>query len=280
MPLSAELEALLGTMTDATKREATRKELEEGNLRQQDYSRKMNELQAKQKEWTTWHSDADKKFRDAMAERDNLKARVSELETMRKSGQTDDLFNSDDEAAVEKALKQARSELGAAQEKIGKLETAVTDVKRQFDEGKLITAEKFDEEVTRRGDALGAAMFDIIDKQSKYRSEFGKELDRNSLIMEAQKRGGDITAAYDFLTQKDREEKLRKDIETEYEKKYTERLKSANLPVDQGGGEPVLGPLQSRLQKKETGIPEDVVADGSGRLATLIAQELRAEGKS
>lgn len=276
MPLSADLEALLGTMTDATKREATRKELEDGILRQQDYSRKMNELQTKQKEWTTWHSDADKKFRDAMVERDSLKTRVAELETMKKSGQSDDMFNSDDEAAVEKALKQARSELTTAQEKIGRLETVITDVKKQFDEGKFIT----DEEVTRRGDALGAAMFDIIDKQSQFRTEFGKELDRNSLIMEAQRRGGDIAAAYDFLTQKDREEKLRKDIESEYEKKYTERLKGANLPVDQGGGEPILGPLQSRLQKKDTGIPEDVVADGSGRLAGLIAQELRAEGKS
>jgi hypothetical protein len=272
MPLSAELEALVGLITDPTKREATRKQLlenSENGLRQSDYSRRMNELTAKQKEWQSWHQKADAEFKAAIKERDDLKNRVSLLEEAKKG---DDLTGVEDEA-LNKALREARAELAEAK-------TRITQFDQMLEQGKLVTADKMEEELVKRGDGLGAAIFDVIDKQTECFETYGKRLDRNQLISEAQKRNGDLQGAYEYLTKDFKEAKIRQEIEAEYEKKYAERIKTSNLPLDQGGGEPNLGPLQVRLQKKETGnIPEDVMADGSGRLANLVAQELRQEGK-
>ena len=279
MALSAELEALLATVTDATKREAMRKELTEGQLRQDEFSRKMNELSAKTKEWQSWHTGADKEYKEALAEVKTLKQTIAELEKA-KAGAVDEGLSGEEDAAITKALKEARIELQQARTKQGELEVAVQGFQKQIADGKLLTAEKFDEEVTKRGDNLGAAIFDIIDMQNQCLTMYGKPLDRVALIAEAQKRGGDLKGAYEFLTKDFATEKIRKDLEAEYEKKYNDRIKAANLPTDQGGGgEPTLGPLQSRLAKKDTGIPDDVLADGTGRLSSLIANELRAEGK-
>lgn len=279
MPLTPELEALVALEKDSTKQAAMRKELEDGYRRQADYSRAMNELSTQKKEWQKWHADADKQYKDALSDVKTLRATVEELERAKASSRDDGLPGDDDEA-LNKALREARKELNDARAKTSELESTVHSFKEMLDKGTLLTAEKFEEELTKRGDNLGAAIFDVIDKQNQYRTEYGKELDRNVLIAEAQKRGGDLNGAYEYLTMKDKEEKFRKELETKYEQQFNERIKSANLPIDQGGGgEPNLGPLQSRIQKKDTGIPDEVPADGSGRLSGLIAAELRAEGK-
>jgi DNA repair exonuclease SbcCD ATPase subunit len=280
MPLSPELEALLATEKDAAKQATMRKELEDGYRRQADYSRAMNELTKQKKEWQDWHANADKQYKDALAEVKTLQTTVSELEKAKASSTSDDGLSGDDDTALNKALRQARTELEDARKKQSQLEETVAGVNKMISEGKLITAEKFEEELTKRGDMLGAAMFDIIDKQNKCLADYGQPLDRNALIAKAQELKGNLDQAYDILTSPMKEAKLRKDIEAEYEKKHQDWLKTHNLPLDQGGGgEPVLGPLQQSIQKKGTGIPDDVPADGSGRLANLMAAELRAEGK-
>jgi hypothetical protein len=277
MALTPELQKLVDLLPEA-EREGTKKMLEEGQLRQADYSRKMNELTAKEKEWKDWHSSADKQYKDALAESKTLKETIAALEAA-KASSIDDGLSGDEDAAITKALNAARAELSQARERTANLEQTVQGFTQKIEKGELITAAKFEEEVTKRGDNLGAAIFQVIDLQQKCQADYGKPLDRNQLIAEAQKRGGDIEAAYEFLTKDFSIEKLKATLEADYEKKYNDRIKAANLPLDQGsGGEPSLGPLQSRIAKKDTGIPDDIPL-GDPRLANLIGAELRAEGK-
>lgn len=284
MPLSAELEKVVNLIQDPTEREARRKELtelSENGLRQADYSRRMNELaearkaqEAKHQSNLAWYDRANKQYSTLESDLKAAQERVSALESAQ--GTPGATFQ--DEAELEKQLAAARKEAAEANKKIGELDTTVKTFNQMVSEGKLLTSEKFEEAITQRGDALGAALLDIIDLQDRHRKEYGTDLDRRSLLEEAQKRGGNLSQAYEFVTAKSREDKLRKDIEAQVEQKYVERLKASNVPYAPSG-EPVIGPLQARLQNKGTGIPDDVPADGSGRLSSLIGAELRAEGK-
>jgi len=285
MPLSAELEKLVNLIQDPTEREARRKELtemSEGTLRQADYSRKMNELaeakkaqEEKHQSNLAWYDRASKQYNTLEADLKAAQERVSALESA-KSG-TGDLDN-EDETDLEKQLAAARKDVENANKQISDLGNTVKTFNQMVSDGKLLTAEKFEEELNKRGDALGAALLDIIDLQDQHRKDFGTELDRKTLIEEAHKRNGNLKDAYKAITEKARDEKTRKDIEAEVEKKWQDKMKNSNMPISQNG-EPILGPLQQRLQKKDTGIPEDVDADGSGRLGSLIGNELRQEGK-
>lgn len=284
MPISAELEKLLTLIQDPAEREARKKELtemSENGLRQADYSRRMNELDAQKKAAEAkhqaniaWYERANKQYAAIQDELKTAQERVAALESARGSG--DNFLEEDDD--LQKQLKVARAEAAAAQKQLGELSSTVNNFNTMLSEGKLLTADKFEEEVNKRGDALGAALLDIIDLQDKHRKEYGIDLDRRALLEEAQKRGGNLTQAYEAVTIKAREEKLKKDIEADVEKRYQEKLRNSNVPYAPSG-EPVIGPLQARLQKKDTGIPDEVAADGSGRLSSLIGAELRAEGK-
>lgn len=290
MPLSAELEKLVSLITDEKEREARKKELlelSENGLRQADYSRKMNELDTQKKtaseehkQHLAWYERAKTQYTSLEAELKAAQDKVSALETRKgyedHAGAGDGEYHTDSE--LEKQLAEARKQASDANKRLAELDGTVKGFNQMVSDGKLLTAEKFEEEIIKRGDALGAALLNIIDLQDRHRKDYGTELDRSALLQEAQKRGGDLKEAYESVTAKSREEKLRKDIESEVEKRYQERLKNANVPYAPSG-EPIIGPLQSRLQKKETGIPNEVEADGSGRLANLIGQELRQEGK-
>lgn len=284
MALSAELEGLLNLIQDPAQREARRKELvdlTEGSLRQSDYSRKMNELTVKERDLAEkhqknlkWYETADKQYRDAMAELRTSQEKIAALEAAQAHGS--DTVEGEDELAAQ--LKLARAEAEAAKAEVNKLNSTVQGINKMVEEGKLITAEKLNAELTTRGNALGAALLEIYDLQEQCRKEYGVEIDRKALLEEADKLGGDLKKAYDSVTAKQREEKLRKDITAQVEKEFREKHKNDTVPYAEGAP-PTLGPLQSRLQKKDTGIPDDVPADGSGRLANLVAAELRAEGK-
>ena len=288
MVLSAELEKLVTLIQDPAEREARRKELSdlsENGLRQADYSRKMNEFDTTRKAQEdmhkanlAWFSRANKQYNQLETDLRVAQERAAALESVKADAVASGEQTPAEAAELEKNLAAARKELGDANRKIGELDTTVKTFNQMMTEGKIITAEKFDEEVNKRGDALGAALLDIIDLQSKHQKEYGTDLDRRLLLEEAQKRGGNLVQAYEVVTAKSREDKLRKDIEADVEKRYAEKMKNSNVPYAQSG-EPVLGPLQQRLQKKGTGIPDDVEADGSGRLSNLIGGELRAEGK-
>jgi hypothetical protein len=284
MPLSAELEAMLSLITDESQREARRKELlelSENGLRQADYSRKMNELDAQRKaneaahqKNLAWYDRASKQYDSLESDLKAAQERAAALEAA--SGSPGNTLEDEDE--LQKQLKIARAEASEAQKKMNDLSSTVNNFNQMLSEGKLVTLDKFEEEINRRGDALGAALLDIIDLQDKHRKDYGVDLDRRALLEEAQKRGGNLSQAYEVITTQARQDKIRKDIEADVEKRFQEKIKNLNVPYAPSG-EPVQGPLQIRLQKKDTGIPEDVPADGSGRLSSLIGAELRQEGK-
>lgn len=289
MPLSAELEALLNLIQDEKEREAKRKlltELHENGLRQADYSRKMNELSERQKSYEAerqrlmdWYKTANDEYSRTVQELNDAKQKLAALENAQAMTKDAGLgHDSTFDLDYDKLIKEARSELAESKKKVAELENVVSNINKMLSEGKLITADKFEQEFARRGDAFGAVLLEIIDYQDKHRKEFGTDLDRATLIAEARNRGGNLAEAYRAITEKAREEKLRKSIEAEVEAKFKEQLKKSNVPYAESG-EPILGPLQARLQKKDTAIPDDVIADGSGRLASLVAEELRKEGK-
>ena len=289
MALSADLEKLVGLIQDPTEREARRKELtdlSEGSLRQADYSRRMNELdtqkkaqEEKHKSNLDWYSRADKQYKTMESDWKAAQDRIAALENVKSAAAAGMLEQTPaEEAEIERQLSSARKELGDANKKIGELDTTVKTFNQMVSDGKIITSDKFEEEVNKRGDALGAALLDIIDLQAKHQREYGSELNRRELLEEAQKRGGNLVQAYEHVTAKSREDKLRRDIEADVEKRYQDKLKNSNIPYA-ADGQPVIGPLQARLMKKDTGIPDDVPADGSGQLSSRIGAELRAEGK-
>ena len=289
MSLSADLEKLVNLIQDPTEREARRKELTElsdNGLRQSDYSRRMNELDAtrkanedKHKANLDWYNRADKQYKSMESDYKAAQERLAALESVKSSAAAGGLDQTPaEEAELERNLAAARQELSQANKKIGELDTTVKTFNQMMTEGKIITSDKFEEEINKRGDSLGAALLDIIDLQARHQTEYGTALDRRQLLEEAQKRGGNLAQAYEYVTQKSREDKLRKDIEADVEKRYAEKARHSNVPYA-ADGEPVLGPVQARLQKKDTGIPEDVVADGSGNLSNRIGEILRAEGK-
>lgn len=290
MALSAELEALLAKIEDKTIQEATKKQLienQENGLRQADYSKKQNELKAErdklQGEWKKhidWYDSAKAQYDKAIEEQSTLQARIQELENIKSNVAPENL----DEGELNKQIKLAQDRAEAVAKEASKLNTQYQELDKMIKEGKLITADKFEEAVNRKADGLANIILDVWDKQQAYTKEFGKELPRQTLISEMAKFQGNIEAAYESLTKQDREDKLRKDIEAEVEKKFQDRLKQAGLPIDQGSTSPSLdstmGPLQRKAMGiKEESIPEDVAADGSGRLGYLIAQEMIKEGK-
>lgn len=288
MALSAELEKVLSLITDETEREARRKELtelSENGLRQSDYSRKMNELDAQKRQQAeahqnniAWYERAKGQYSSLETDLKAAQERVAALEAAKdfqhQSGNGD--FSQDTD--LDKQLAEARRQAADATKRLGELDSTVKNFNQMLSDGKLLTAERFEQEIIKRGDALGAALLEIIDLQDRHRRDYGVELNREELLAEAQKRNGSLKEAYEQVTAKARADKLRKDIEADVEKRYQEKIKNSNVPYAPGG-EPVIGPLQARLQKKDTGIPDDVQADGTGRLANLIGQELRQEGK-
>lgn len=289
MPLSAELEKVVALIQDPTEREARRKELLEladNGLRQADYSRKMNELDATKKandekhaKNVDWYKRANDQYKAMETDHKAAQERLAALESVRSAAGHGSLEQTPaEEAQLEKDLAEARKELAEAKTKINTLDTTVASFNQMMTDGKLLTAEKFDTEINKRGDALGAALLDIIDLQNKHLKDFGTELDRKVLLEEAQKRGGNLAQAYEEVTKAAQAVKLRKEIEAEVETRYKDKMKNSNVPYE-ANGEPVIGPLQARLMKKDTGIPDDIPADGSGQLSSRIAAELKAEGK-
>ncbi len=288
MALSAELEALLAKIEDKTVQEATRKQLvenQENGLRQADYSKKQNDLKSEreklQTEWKShldWYNTAKDTYETALSDQKALEAKVADLEKIKEA--VPELI---DDNEINKQIKAAQDRAEAASKQTDKLAETVDVIDKMIKDGKLITAEKFDESVNRKADGLANAILDVWEKQQAFKDEFGKPLARQVLIDEAAKFNGDIEKAYDSLSKADREEKLRKTIEAEYEKKYQDRVKQVGLPIDNDGGTPasdILGAMQKRtLGIKDTDIPDDIPADGSGRLGYLIGKELIKEGK-
>lgn len=290
MALSADLEKLLTYVPEA-EREASRQRLtslHENGLRQEDFSKKSNENAAEHKRNLTWYNQAKSEYDAATTELRQANEKIAALEAAKAAaaaaaagrGNPQDELNLEDQNELAKQLKAAREEATLAKTEIAKLSGSLTTIDTMIKDGKLLTAEKFNEEVNKRGDALGAAVLDIWELQQLRQQEYGKPLTRQELLLEATKHNGDLHKAYDVITAPDKEAKMRKEIEVETEKRISDKYRNSNLPIAPGG-ESQMGPIQKMVfaKKDASSIPDNVPADGSGRLATLIAQELRAEGK-
>jgi hypothetical protein len=289
MALSAELEALLSKIDDETVKEATRKQLvenQENGLRQSDYSKKQNELKLEreklQGEWkkhVDWYNTAKDTYEQSLEDQKALEAQIEELKKLKEETPADLI----DEKEVTKQIKLVQDRADAAAKRAEKSETIVLEIDKMIKDGKLMTAEKFDEAVNRKADGLANAILDIVERQSTYQKEFGKELPRQVLIDEAAKHNGNIEAAYESISKKDREEKYQKEVESKYQKMYEDKIRQAGLPID-GSPSPMnseMGPMQRRsLGIKDEEIPEDVPVDGSGRIGYLLGKQLIKEGKA
>jgi hypothetical protein len=289
MALTAELETLLSKILDDSVREATRKQLvenQENGLRQADYSKKQNELKKDQEklqaEWKShvdWYNTAKDTYEKSLKDRETLETEVEELRKLKDNPNTTVV----EELEIDKRIKTIQAQADATAKQNEKLIGTVSKIDEMIKDGRLMTADRFEEAVNKKADGLANVILDVWERQQAYQNEFGKALPRQTLVDEAAKHNGNLELAYESLTKADREAKLKKDIEADFEKKYQDKLKQAGLPIDSGdspvGGK--MGSLQKRaLGIKETEIPEDVPADGSGRLGYLIAQELIKEGKN
>lgn len=294
MALSAELEKVVSLIQDPAQREATRKrmtELEENGLRQSDYSKKMNELDTRERERAAqhaanlkWHSENQSYYKQALADRDNAKkeaesaaARLKQLEASASSSS----LNLDDSDPMAKALNEARAEAIASKQAASDLEAKIRRIDEMIEKGDLLTKSRFEEEANRRLNAYGAAILEVGDYQRKHEVEYGKPLDRAKLLEASNRLGGDLEAAYKYVTEDLRIEKMRSDMRAEVEKEFLEKRKAEGLPLAAGDA-PMIGALQQRVMNKtgDSTIDPSIKADGTGRLALAIAQEMRAEGKA
>jgi len=295
MPLTPELEALLGTITDQAKREGLRKELESGYLRQSDYSRKMNEIAETEKtraeayaKGINWVETNKANYAEAIRQRDAAIAKAKEAEekaaqlSSSTTHQTDFNVDMSDEAAVAEAIRKANAEAQQARQEAAKLAATVTRINKMIDDGELVTATKFEEEAGKRLEAFSRATMDVLGTIAKGKSEFGIDIDRDKLLNEAAKYGGDLNKAYESVTADARLEKLKADIRNEVGKEYEAKYANTNGNPLAPGVPPLVGPLQAMIdgqRNPEGTIDSSIKADGSGRLARAIAAELRAEGK-
>lgn len=288
MPLTPELEKLLSFAPEAEREGFKTKltQLNENGLRQEEFSRRMNEQSSVHKRNLDWYNQAKGEYDNAINELRQANEKLAALETARGSSPHPDSSHTSvdtdfGDPELAKALKLARDEAEAAKTEVAKLSGRLGEVDTMIKQGKLITAEKFDEEVNRRGDALGEAVLDIWELQQQHQRDYGVPMDRKILLETAAKEyGGNLKKAYEAVTKDKELERLRATIAAEEQKKAEDKFRNSSVPYAPGG-DTTLGPLQRMVmqQKDKSGIPDDVPADGSGRLASLIAQELKSEGK-
>jgi small-conductance mechanosensitive channel len=307
MSLTPEIESLLSKVTDATKREGLRKQFEDPSLgdfnkelsasvlRQADYSRKMNELTEMEKtklaaydKGLSWVEGNRANYSEAIKQRDAAITRAAEFELKAASlaknpaANTEFNLNMSDEAQVAQAIKEARQEASAARQDAATLADSVTKIKKMLDDGELLTAAQFEQEAGKRLEAFSRATMDVMGTIAKGKSEFGVDIERDALLNEAARYGGDLGKAYESVTAGARLEKIKTDIRNEVTKELEAKYaNSAGNPLA-SGAPPMMGPLQAMVfaqKNPESTIDPSIPADGSGRLAHAIAAELRAEGK-
>jgi hypothetical protein len=303
--LSPELEKLMGFITEKVPpadREGMTKlvtELNDGHLRQDEFSRKMNEIADLRKQLETgktWVDDNRAYYKEAIAQRDEALQRAKDAEERaaqlksnanpngdHRSSVIEDV-DMDDPTAVSAAIKKARQDAADARADAIKLSESVTKFTNLLESGELVTKSQFDTEGGKKLDAYGRAMLSIFDTQAKAMEEFGKPISRDLLLKEADKWGGSLERAYEVVTADMRREKDKAIMKEELLKEIRAEQAEAGNPIAPGSPPLQLGPMQARIFAAKTDgdsqIDASIAADGSGRLAHAIAQELRAEGKA
>jgi len=316
-----DFDTLLEKIQDEERRQTFAKLLEEepqlaeevkgGLLRQEEFSRKMNEIssQAKQAE------EIQKKFEELEAQ---YKATKEELD------QWNQWYEQawDPEKKTTKAHAQALEELENARQKIEELESLVEagdemtleDLNKRFDEliqqRGILTRQELErtgvvtaDQLRRHLEMWGVSAEDFLAEfettADRYKEEFGEVLDRKALLNFAREKGLQIGPAYEEFVREKREA-VRKQREEEREKEIERKLEEARrqgeeearkklamgengrIPVDVGTP-PEPGILEKRLQQEamknsnDLSSPEALknVKLGQGILARAAAQELR-----
>lgn len=276
MALKPEVERLLAKITDVGQRAEAAKLYEahpfmqEAVLAQEDYSRKIQEVDrkgkaadAKYNSNVDWFQKESVKVADIESDRDRL---IQESETMK----------------VElEALRGSRGEAGATgadlskyDAKIALLEKAVSDSKAD-----LLTKSAYEKDLKDRADNVVAFTFEVMEAKERHLKEFGVPLAKDDLFnfMNEKKIKG-VDEAYEKLTAERRQQSWETNKEKEIEDRIMAKLSALKLPMGDGSTGPVRGPLQQWIAK-EVPVPDGITADGSGRLGSIAAQELRAEGK-
>jgi hypothetical protein len=290
--ITPELENLLALLP-AEKREGARKEIEGGFLRQDEFSRKMNELTENDKrrevayaEGKTWVENNRTYYKEALAQRDEAVKKAKELEeraaNLGKPAPVEDPeINVDDPIALAKALRKAREDAAAARADAASLSKIVTDVAEKLTNGQLVTLDQFETEGGKRLEAFSKATMDVMQTLQRGQKEYGLDINRDELLKKAEQFGGSLEKAYEDVTAPARLEKLKKDIRDEVTKELEGKYQSSATPLAPGDTPLALGPLQQRVfqvANPSSTIDPNIPADGSGRLAHAIAAEMRAEG--
>lgn len=277
MAVKAEVEKLLAQITDAGKRaEATKMYeahpfMQDAVLAQSDYSRKIQEADRKDKAATAkydanlkWFDTSSKEVARVEAERDRLSAESQTLKA---------------ELDALKAGREEGSDEGISAAALAKYDSKIAVLEKNLADSKAdtLTRKAYDEDLAKQGNSMATFLMETVEAKERHMKEFGTSLSKDDLwkFMNDNKIAT-VNEAYDRLT----EDRRRTSWETNKEKEIEERIKkeisAQRLPF--GDGAAPRGPLQQFLAK-DTGIPEGVTADGSGKLASLAAQELRGEGK-
>jgi hypothetical protein len=311
MPLTPELEALLGKVADPTKREGLRKQLEDptlldfgkelsaGYLRQSEFSRKMNEIteadnvrRAAYDKGLGWVEQNRANYTQAVKEREAAiekakaaEARAAELAKGSNPSATNTTIediNMSDDNAVARAIKEARTDAANARLEAQRLAGVVTKINTMLDSGELLTTKQFQDEAGKQLEAYSRATMDVMGTMQRAKSEFGLDLDRDALLRESANYNGDLSKAYEKLTSDARMEKIKNDIRAELQKEFDAKQQATQGNPLAAGAPPIMGPLQQMVYQSkntESQIDPNIPADGSHRLAHAIAAELRAEGK-
>lgn len=301
--LSPELEKLLGYIPAAEREGMTKvvTELHENGLRQDEFSRRMNEVTDLKKQYETgkeWVDTNRTYYKEAISQRDEAirkakeaEDRISQLSSGNGNGAGNGNRNAniedidmDDPEKVAAAIRQARQDAAEARADAIKMSQAVTKFNDLLEKGELITRTQFETEGGKKLDAYGLAIMSVFDTQARAIEEFGKPISRETLLKEAEKWGGDLGRAYEVVTADLRREKEKAAMKEELKKELMAEQAENGMPIAPGAPPVQMGPMQLRaLQNKTAGesqIDPSIKADGSGRLAHAIAAELRAEGKA
>jgi hypothetical protein len=293
------VEELLALIDDekvrATQREAFEKydflqKAVEGNLRQQDYDKKMNEAkseieryQQQAKKWDDWATEN-------VPKHDKLLKMYNELETKAKTLEEEKALavaaalkdagegaKTVDPAAILKQVDEIIAKRGYVnKDEIPKL---VADEAVRTTEAAISKAK---DELYKQGlPSMWAEMTNLNKLQFNHMKEFNGELfDTDKfLAFRVENKIQDLGQAYDRFVADARKTaetaRLTKEITDKVEKDYASRM---NLPGSGVPAAPELGPLQANRLGKIPVI-EGPLEVGDNRLAYAAAQELRSEGK-
>lgn len=297
MSLTPELEALVNQVSDPTKREGLRKDLEAGYLRQSDYSRKMNELNETERtraeayaKGIKWVEDNRQNYSEAVRQLKETQKKAEEFEKISaqlnsRSAEPPPNLDIDmtNESEVAKALKEARQDAARAREEANRLAQVVQSLDEKISKGQFVTADQFQTEAAKQLEAYSRATMDVIETRNRAQREYGLDVSRDAILNEAAKYGGDLEKAYENVTAAARLEKIKAEIRKEVTQEVEAKFSNNNTNPLATGAPPLMGPLQQRVfaaKNPESTIDAAIPADGSGRLAHAMAAELRAEGKS